>query len=150
MFERWDPREGKRLSLLNSEGRLNQVDVDIPLLEDEKVREAYRLTVLARQADEWAVNLNRQGRMLTYPPNKGQEASSVGAVLALAREDWFVPSFRELGGFLARGIPLTQYYLYWYGNEIGSHLPIESHRTLPLCVPVGTQTLHAVGLSYAE
>jgi pyruvate dehydrogenase E1 component alpha subunit len=61
-----------------------------------------------------------------------------------------VPSFRELGGFLARGIPLTKFFLFWYGNENGSHLPLDEYRTLPLCVPVGTQTLHAVGIAYSE
>lgn len=46
--------------------------------------------VLARQADEWAVILNRQGRMPTYPPNKGQEANAVGSILALREENWLL------------------------------------------------------------
>jgi pyruvate dehydrogenase E1 component alpha subunit len=106
--------------------------------------------VLARQADEWAVSLNRQGRMPTYPLNKGQEANPVGALLGVQQDDWFVPSFRELGGWLARGIPLDKIYLYWYGNEVGSHLPRDSFHTLPISIPVGSQPLHAVGIAYAE
>jgi pyruvate dehydrogenase E1 component alpha subunit len=91
--------------------------------------------------------LNRQGRMPTYPPNTGQEANAVGAVLALRPDDWLVPSFRELGALLARGIPLKQLYLYWYGNERGSYFPVEDYHTLPISVPVGSQPLHAVGIA---
>ncbi len=140
----------KRLSILLPDGTMNGRASGLPLLPDDRLLEAYRLMLLARQADEWAVSLNRQGRMPTYPPNKGQEANAVGAVLALRPDDWLVPSFRELGALLARGIPLKQLYLYWYGNEWGSHFPIEEYHTLPISVPVGSQPLHAVGIAYAE
>lgn len=150
MFEAYDPREGKRLSLLDAEGRRMETAGGIPLPSDEQVLETYRTMVLARQADEWAVSLNRQGRMPTYVLNKGQEANSAGALLALQPEDWFVPSYRELAGMLMRGVPLHQVYLYWYGNELGSRLPVETYHMLPIAVPVGSQPLHAVGLAYAE
>jgi pyruvate dehydrogenase E1 component alpha subunit len=149
MFERLDPRRGERLSILRPDGSVEAPE-GVPLPTDPQVLEAYRLMVLARQADDWAVNLNRQGRMPTYPPNKGQEANGVGALLALRPDDWFVPAFRELGAWLARGVPLRQLYLYWYGNEMGSHLPRNAHHTLPVSIPVGSQPLHAVGLAYAE
>jgi pyruvate dehydrogenase E1 component alpha subunit len=149
MFESFDPRQGRRLSILRPDGTL-AAPHGVPLLADDEVLRAYRLMVLARQADEWAVSLNRQGRMPTYPPNKGQEANGVGALLAMRPDDWFVPAFRELGAWLARGVPLRQLYLYWYGNEQGSNLPAEAWRTRPVSVPVGSQPLHAVGLAYAE
>ncbi|MBT3235325.1 MAG: thiamine pyrophosphate-dependent dehydrogenase E1 component subunit alpha [Bdellovibrionales bacterium] len=111
---------------------------------------ALTVALLSRAADEWAVSLNRQGRMPTYAPNKGQEMNSIGALLALRDDDWFVPSFRELGGMLLRGLPLSKYYLYWLGNEQGSHLPLDQYHMLPVSVPIASQTLHAVGLSYAD
>jgi pyruvate dehydrogenase E1 component alpha subunit len=138
------------LCLLRPDGTLNDISPKIPLLSDEEMLSAYRLMLLARQADEWAVSLNRQGRMATYPPNKGQEANAVGAVLALQDDDWLVPAFRELGALIAKGIPLHQIYLYWYGNEQGSNLPPEIYHTLPIAIPVGSQPLHAVGIAYAE
>lgn len=150
MFEAFDPREGKRLTLLDPSGQLRQPMGGLPLLGDEQALGAYQTMVLARQADEWAVSLNRQGRMPTYVLNKGQEANSAGALLALRRDDWFVPAYRELAGWLIRGLPLKQIYLYWYGNEAGSHLPAETYHMLPVSVPVGSQALHAVGLAYAE
>jgi pyruvate dehydrogenase E1 component alpha subunit len=149
VFGDLDPRLGHRLSLLKPDGRL-EVPKGVPRLSDREALSAYRTMVLARQADDWAVNLNRQGRMPTYPPNKGQEANGIGALLAVRPDDWFVPAFRELGAWLVRGVPLSQVYLYWYGNERASFLPPDHYHTLPMAIPVGSQSAHAVGLAYAE
>jgi pyruvate dehydrogenase E1 component alpha subunit len=119
-------------------------------MSDEQALAAYRTMVMSRQGDEWAVSLNRQGRLPTYALNKGQEANSVGAVMAVRPDDWFVPAFREFGGMLVRGVSLKQYYLYWYGNEAANHLPLEKFHMMPISVPVGSQMLHAVGIAWAE
>jgi pyruvate dehydrogenase E1 component alpha subunit len=145
-----DPRGGKKLCLLNHDGTEHPDTKSYPRVTDQQALEAYRIMVVARYADEWAVSLNRQGRMATYPPNKGQEANPVGAIMALRSDDWFVPSYRELGGYIARGIPLEHVLLYWYGNEWGNYLPIDKYHTLPVSVPVGSQPIHAVGIARAE
>ena len=150
MFETLSLADKEYFSLLDPDGNLNDIPPRAPLLSDQEMLSAYRLMLLARQADDWAVSLNRQGRMATYPPNKGQEANAVGAVLALREDDWLVPAFRELGALIAKGIPLHQVYMYWYGNEQGSNLPPEIYHTLPIAIPVGSQPLHAVGIAYAE
>jgi len=150
MIEDHDPRDGRLLSVLNEEGDLARLPAGMPRLTDEQALSAYKTMVLARQADEWAVSLNRQGRMPTYPPNKGQEANSIGALMALRPDDWLVPAFRELGGLLIRGVSLAQWYLYWYGNESANELALDTFHTMPMSVPVGSHMLHAVGLSWAE
>jgi len=150
MFESYDPREGRLFSLLDVEGKLAPPPAGFPLMSDEQALAAYRTMVMSRQGDEWAVSLNRQGRLPTYALNKGQEANSVGALMAVRPDDWFVPAFREFGGMLVRGVSLQQYYLYWYGNEAANHLPIEKYHMMPISVPVGSQMLHAVGLAWAE
>jgi len=150
MFENYDPREGRLLSLLDVTGKLAPFPPGMPRLTDEQALAAYKTMVLSRQVDEWAVSLNRQGRMPTYALNKGQEANSVGALMAVRPDDWFVPAFRELGGMLARGISLKQYFLYWYGNEWANHMPVDTYHMMPISVPVGSQMLHAVGLAWAE
>jgi pyruvate dehydrogenase E1 component alpha subunit len=150
MFEEFDPREGRLLALLDETGKLAPVPAGFPVLPDVQALEAYRTMVLSRQVDEWAVSLNRQGRLPTYALNKGQEANSVGALMAIRKDDWFVPAFRELGGMLVRGISVKQYYLYWLGNEWANHMPAETYRMFPISVPVGSQMLHAVGLAWAE
>ena len=149
-FEGCDPREGRIFSLLDESGKLAAAPRGIPLMSDEQALAGYRTMVLSRQVDEWAVSLNRQGRMPTYVLNKGQEANSVGALMAVRQDDWFVPAFRELGGMLVRGISLKQYYLYWYGNEWANHMPVEQYHMTPISVPVGSQMLHAVGIAWGE
>ena len=150
VFAGWDPREGKVLSCLDASGTLKPLPSGMPLLSDQQAVEAWRTMILCRQVDEWAVSLNRQGRMPTYVLNKGQEANSIGALMAVRPDDWFVPAFRELGGMLVRGITVKQYYLYWYGNEWANHYPPEQLHMLPISVPVGSQMVHAVGLAWAE
>jgi pyruvate dehydrogenase E1 component alpha subunit len=46
------------------------------------------------------------------------------------------------------GVSLKSFYLYWMGNEIGSRSP-EGINVMPVSVPVGSQTLHAVGAAWA-
>ena len=150
MFESYDPREGKVLRQLDEAGELAPVPKGVPRLTDEQALAAYKTMVLARQADEWAVSLNRQGRMPTYALNKGQEANSIGALMAMRPDDWFVPAFRELGGMLIRGLTLKQWYLYWYGNEWANHMPVDTFHMMPISVPIGSQMVHAVGLAWAE
>jgi pyruvate dehydrogenase E1 component alpha subunit len=150
MFESYDPREGKILRLLDEAGELAPIPKGMPRLTDEQALAAYKTMVLARQVDEWAVSLNRQGRMPTYALNKGQEANSIGALMAVRPDDWFVPAFRELGGMPIRGVSLKQWYLYWYGNEWANHMPVDTFHMMPISVPIGSQMVHAVGLAWAE
>jgi len=150
MFECFDPRQGKVLRLLDESGTLHAPPEGFALLSDEQALTSYRAMILARAADEWALSLNRQGRMPTYALNEGQEANSVGALMALRPDDWFVPAFRELGGMLMRGLTLEQYYLYWHGNEEGSRLAPETFHMMPVAIPVGSQMVHAVGIAWAE
>ena len=48
----------------------------------------------------WA---QRQGRIGTFPPIKGQEAAHLGPVAALRASDWLVPAFRESAAEIWRG-----------------------------------------------
>ena len=149
-FEHFDPREGKRLQLLNEDGELTPLVKDPRWIDDEQALRAYQTMVLTREADEWAVSLNRQGRLPTYPPVKGQEANAIGAIMALNQDDWFVQAFRELGGLLLRNVPLRQHYLFFLGHEMGSHYDPEKYAILPISIPIATQLLHAVGVAFAE
>src|SRR5437879_7832415 len=94
------------LSILDSDGNLDTaLEPDIAAGD---LKRMYRTMVLGRRLDERMVRLQRQGRIGTFAPIKGQEASQIGAVATLRREDWMVPSFRETAAMLWRGGPIEQ------------------------------------------
>lgn len=147
LFEEFNPLAGQRLIILSPEGKIDEARRPVPL-NDQEILKLYDQMVALRQADNTALTLQRAGRMGTYAPTLGQEAAQIGSAAILHAEDWLVPSFRELGAVLLKGVPLKLIYLYWMGCEWGSHFP-EGVRVLPICAPVSTQTLHGVGLSWA-
>jgi len=110
----------------------------------------YRWMRLARELDERMLKLQRQGRLGTFPPCTGQEAVSVPAALAMQPNDWFVGAFRELGGRLVRGEPLTSTLHYYNGWEEGNILPDKELRILPTSVVIGCQIPQAAGIAYAS
>ena len=148
LFKDYDPLKKKQLQILDPKGKIVNADLE-PKLSKELLLKMYKTMTLGRVADIKALQYQRQGRMLTYPPNRGQEATQVGAISALEDRDWLSPAFRELNMFLYRGIGLDKLYLYWYGNEWGNHFPLEK-RCLPVNVIIGSQVTHAAGLAYAS
>jgi pyruvate dehydrogenase E1 component alpha subunit len=134
------------LSILDYQGNLDQ-DLE-PQLSDDQFRDLYRAMLLGRRFDERMLDLQRQGRIGTFPPIKGQEAAQMGAIVNLRPGDWFVPSFREVAAELWRGRTMESVLLYYNGYNEGTLLP-EGQKDLPIAVPVGSQILHAVGLGCA-
>ena len=108
----------------------------------------YRAMVLTRTFDAKAVNLQRTGRLGTYASSLGQEAVGVGVAAAMQAEDVLLPSFREHGAQLWRGVTLTELFLYWGGDERGSNFA-GPRQDFPVSVPVGSQTLQATGVALA-
>jgi pyruvate dehydrogenase E1 component alpha subunit len=102
----------------------------------------------ARRLDERCINLQRQGRIGTYGPCRGQEATHCGSAVAMEKEDWIVHAFREPGSFYHRGWPLERIIQFWGGYEEGC-CPPESCRDLPIAVPIASQVPHAMGLAWA-
>ena len=133
----------ERLEILDRDG---VVDEDLmPELAPEAVREIYRDMVRMRAMDDKALKLQRQGRMGTWPPIKGQEAIQTGVAHAMEEADWLLPAFREHGIMLLRGVPGHLIYAYWAGDERGSAYP-EGVRVFPVAVPVGSQWQHGTGV----
>ncbi len=113
-----------------------------------EVIKLYRALVLARTFDTKAIALQRTGRLGTYASSLGQEAVSIGAASAMQAHDVFVPSFREHGGQLWRGVTLKELFLYWGGDERGNDFA-GPREDFPNCVPVGSHPPHAVGVALA-
>jgi pyruvate dehydrogenase E1 component alpha subunit len=136
----------EHLSILDSEGNLDAALE--PDLSPDDLRRLYRAMLLGRRLDERMLRLQRQGRIGTFAPIKGQEASQIGSVFALRPTDWMVPSFRETAAMLWRGWPIEKILLFFAGYLEGGQ-PAPGQRDLPVTIPVATQLPHAVGLGYA-
>lgn len=134
------------LSILDEHGNLDR-DLE-PQISENELLELYRSMILGRRFDERMVDLQRQGRIGTFPPIKGQEASQMGAIFQLTPNDWFVPAFRETAAEIWRGRSLESILLYYNGYNEGTILD-KGQKDLPMAIPVSTQILHATGLGYA-
>jgi pyruvate dehydrogenase E1 component alpha subunit len=135
------------MQILDEKGK---VDKNLePDISNEELLKLYRFMVLSREADSRMLKMQRQGRLGTLPACMGQEASFCAPTLAINDNDWFVGSYRELGGRLMRGEPLVNTMLVYNGWEEGSYNP-QSPRTLPVAIVLASQLPYAVGLAYAS
>jgi pyruvate dehydrogenase E1 component alpha subunit len=119
-------------------------DTDVGLSAD-RLRELLRLMILARRLDRECMALQRRGELTVYPPFEGQEAAQVASAFALDPEDFVFPSFRELAAAIARGVDAVEYLRYHRGTWHGGPYDPVANRFAPICVPVATQIVHAVG-----
>lgn len=147
IFNDFNPLEDKTFRIIDNDGKV--IDkARMPELDKGTILNAYKSMLFARTADQMAVSYQRQGRMYTYPPIFGQEALQVAAGMIIREQDWLVPAFRELAVMLAKGVSLKEIFLYYLGNEEGSNFA-KADRVLPICVPIGSQYLHATGIAYS-
>lgn len=141
-----DPQETVALAALAPDGSIPAGYE--PTLTGEQMLEAYRLMLLARMLDEKAFSMQRQGRLGTFSPVTGQEASIVGSALALERgRDWIVPQYRELPALLHHGDTIERFLLYFMGSPAGGAIP-EGVKVLPYQISLAAQIPHAVGLAW--
>src|SRR6058998_960956 len=134
------------LSILDSDGNLDTALE--PKLADNELKSLYRAMLLGRRLDERMVRLQRQGRIGTFAPTKGQEAAQMGSIFTLRPTDWMVPSFRETAAMIWRGWPIEKLLRFFAGHLEGGQPEPDQH-DLPITIPVATQLPHAVGLAYA-
>jgi pyruvate dehydrogenase E1 component alpha subunit len=142
-----DPEIGiDHLSILDENGNL---DAGLePEIGDDVHLKMFRAMLLGRRFDERMLDLQRQGRIGTFPPIKGQEAAQIGSVAVLRDSDWLAPSFRETAAEIMRGRSLESILLYYNGYNEGTLIPANQH-DMPMSVPVASQIIHAVGLGFA-
>ena len=135
------------MQLLDADGRLTGA---LPPMADNP-REwlaMYRMMVRARLFDAKAVNLQRTGKLGTYPSCLGHEAVHVGVGAALLPEDVVFPVYREIGTKFWRGVTMRDILLYWGGDERGTNY-VNTPQDFPFCVPIGSQLPHAAGAALA-
>lgn len=119
------------------------------LVTIEQVKKFYYHMLRLRTYDRKGVALQRQGRIGTYVPFEGQEAAQVGSALALHKNDWMFPTYRDHGATLTFGAELYRLLLYWNGRVEGA-VPSLTKKIFPAAVPIATQLPHATGVAMAE
>jgi len=128
-----------------------------PDLNEEQLKELYRLMVLTRAYDDRGMKLQRQGRIGFYIGCKGQEASHIGSAYALKNEDWVFPAYREPGILFLRGVPLKKLICQMIGNagdethgrQMPCHFSFREANYSSISSPLATQIPHAVGAAFA-
>jgi pyruvate dehydrogenase E1 component alpha subunit len=120
-----------------------------PVARDgELLQRMYRMMVRARSFDAKAVNLQRTGKLGTYPSCLGQEATHVAVGAAMRAEDVLFTVYREVGTKLWRGVDMYRVLLYWGGDERGT-IYERSPQDFPFCVPIASQMPQAAGAALA-
>lgn len=114
---------------------------------DAELVEMLRQMIAARVYSNRLFNLQRQGRVGTFAPIDGAEATVVATTFALDRAvDWIVPQYREplaLGRFGEEII--DAHTLYLMGHPAGGQYP---DQVLPIQISLAAQLPHAVGLAW--
>ena len=117
-------------------------------LADEQAQEALRLMMVGRAFDTKCFSLQRQGKMGTFAPLHGQEASIVGSAMALnPATDWIAPQYREMPAALRHGLPLKNIILYRQGHPEGGVVPA-GVKVMQFQISLAAQIPHAVGLAW--
>lgn len=144
------------LTILGMDGKADRAAA--PKLEPARLIEMYRSMLLLRMLDERLMTMQRQGRIAFYAESRGQEAAVIGSVSALTAEDFVVPSHRETGAALYRGLPLRTFLAQLMGNandlSKGRQMPVHpaAPRALNFLPPsscVATQLPQATGIAWA-
>ena len=117
----------------------------------DEVLALFRQMLFLRTFDGKAVALQRTGKLGTYAPCLGHEATQIGIGASMRPEDVLAPSYREYGAQIVRGVQLREILMYWGGDERGNDYANEPARhDFPWCVPISTQCLHAAGAALAQ
>src|SRR5699024_7521608 len=88
-------------------------------LDKDQALKLYKQILLPRRIEERMLKLLRQNKISKWFSGIGQEAITVGSVVALKKKDYLVPMHRDLGVFTTRGVDLYQLFCQWLGKADG-------------------------------
>lgn len=141
-----DPKE--LIRFVDVDGNLINKDYNPSAEEKKELLEMYEIMVKSRQWDVYALTLQKTGRLGTFAPNLGEEATLTALGYNLKKQDWFIPHYRVMAAQFARGVTPEQVFLYWAGSELGSKFK-DGVNTLPMQVVIGSQISIGGGVAYA-
>lgn len=86
---------------------------------NEELLAIHEALVTPRLIEDKMLILLRQGKISKWFSGIGQEAISVGAALALEKEEYILPMHRNLGVFTTRGVPFQRLFAQFQGKLSG-------------------------------
>jgi len=142
--------------IIDEEGVPNSQLISKVNLSKEKLLEMYKHMLIVRILDGWLMRLQRMGRAAIHAPNEGQEAIAVGVAHASEKQDYFFPTYRDLGLMIVRGAPIREILNRWLAN---AQDPLKGHEfaiyggkkynIVPTTTPVSVHLAAATGFAHA-
>ena len=124
---------------------------------DEELIQFYKQLLWPRMIEEKMLVLLRQGKISKWFSGIGQEAISVGSVMAMQPDEWIMPLHRNLGVFTTRNMPLHKLFKQWQGAKDGYskgrersfHFGNKEHHICGMISHLGPQLAIADGVALA-
>lgn len=118
----------------------------------------YEHLLRPRMIEEKMLILLRQGKISKWFSGIGQEAVSVGAVQALAQDEFILPMHRNLGVFTGRNVPYARLFTQFQGKLSGFtkgrdrsfHFGSTEHHIVGMISHLGPQMALADGIALAN
>ncbi len=95
------------------------IEFDKSGFENEELISIYKAILKPRLIEEKMLILLRQGKISKWFSGWGQEGISVGAALAMNKDEFILPMHRNLGIFTTREIPLSRLFAQFQGKMSG-------------------------------
>lgn len=127
-------------------------------LANETLIDLYKAILKPRMIEEKMLVLLRQGKIGKWFSGIGQEAISVGTVMALHKDEYILPMHRNLGIFTGRGIPLNRLFSQFTGKPGGFtkgrdrsfHMGTQDYKIIGMISHLGPQMGVADGIALAN